>query len=77
VNLDVGIELRFLWALNSLLIILLGWFIRSWINGLERQISKKADSGTIEKDISRLNLLFRHKHPIYKDREKTGEVILE
>jgi len=75
------IEMRFLWAINSLLIILLGWFIRFWMSDLKKCVHDKADSKSVEKEFdrvgSKIRSLFRHKHPIYKDREKTGEVIIE
>lgn len=85
---EITSELRILWAMNSLLIVILGWFIRAWINsvktdaeGIKNDVKSKADAELTEKEFgrvdSKIRSLFRHKHPIYKDREKTGEVIIE
>ena len=85
---EITSELRILWAMNSLLIVILGWFIRAWINGvktdvdgMKKDVRDKADAELTEKEFGRVDgkirSLFRHKHPIYKDREKTGEVIIE
>lgn len=35
---------QMLWAVNSLLIVLLGFFIRNWMTKLEKDIAKKTDA---------------------------------
>jgi len=79
--------LQLLWAANTVLLVILGFFIRMWINGVkekeyknEKMLDNKIDKVTclerhedLKKDVS---ALFRHKHPLYKDRDQTGEVII-
>ena len=62
-----------LWAVNSLLIILLGFFIKSWINSVEKRLALKLDTAICEErdghHCREIDKLEKHKHA------STGEVI--
>ncbi len=65
---------QLLWGINSALIVALGFFIRVWINRLEKDIEKKVDvimcaerhGDTVQK----CSILFKHRHA------SSGEVII-
>jgi hypothetical protein len=72
VNLDMT---HLLWAVNSLLIVGVGFFIKSWIGSVESRLEAKLDKTICEerdghhcKEIEKLE---KHKHA------STGEVIFQ
>jgi hypothetical protein len=65
---------KVLWILNSLLIIALGFFMKSWINSVEKRLEKKLDAALCDERNERhcleIDKMQKHKHA------STGEVIL-
>jgi hypothetical protein len=60
-----------LWGLNSGLIIVLGFFMKKWINDLERKIDGKADKTTCDKTHDILDK-YAHSHAL---SGTSGEVV--
>jgi hypothetical protein len=63
-----------LWGINSILLLVLGFFIRGWITKMEKKIEAKLDAVTCterhELSSEKCEKLFRHRHAT------TGEVII-
>jgi len=71
---------QMLWGVNSLLIVILGFMVRSWVTALTNKLGCKQDKVVcnercphIQQDIVNL---FSHKHPIVEDKNETGGVII-
>ena len=78
---------RLLWAVSSLLIVVLGFFIKSWMNRISedfRMVLKKMDCKqdksicqerypTIRSD---LDNFYKHKHNLNCNKDETGGVVL-
>ena len=70
-----------LWGLNSLLIVILGFMVRTWVNGIGKKLNCKQDKAVcnerypdLKADVS---TIFKHKHPLSSaDRDMTGGVII-
>ena len=69
-----------LWALNSLLIVILGFMIKNWVNGVSKKLDCKQDKSvcqerypTLKKDSENF---YRHKHTMNCDKDETGGVII-
>jgi len=71
---------QMLWGVNSLLIVILGFVVKSWISSVTKKIGCKQDKVVcaerypkIEKNIDGL---FTHKHPLNDGERETGGVII-
>jgi hypothetical protein len=73
-------NVQLLWGINTLLLVILGFFIRMWISRLEKHVDEKLDTILCEErhalTTTSCDKLFRHKHaPVHPDG-RGGEVIL-
>jgi hypothetical protein len=67
-------------AVNSFLLLVLGYFIKGWIAKMEEKLEKKLDATLCDerhpKSVSNCEKLFRHRHaPCFPDGHG-GEVII-
>jgi len=71
---------QLLWGLNTVLLIVLGFMIKSWVNGITKKLSCKQDKSVCSERhpvlSSNIEGLFRHKHPIHEGKDMTGGVII-
>lgn len=75
-----------LWAIGGLVailgvaVVINGFFMKSWIQGIEKKIEKKLDAFLCEErngDVrSKCDILFRHKHAPVRPDGTGGEVII-
>jgi len=69
-----------LWGVNSLLIIILGFMVRSWVTALTNKLGCKQDKAVCAERYPTLkdniDSLFTHKHPLTNDDNQTGGVII-
>jgi len=80
-------QIQIAWAVITLLIILLGFFIKSWFNGINKSFDNLVKKLDCKQDKSmcadryprlqgNINELFRHKHPIKERSDETGGLFI-
>jgi len=71
---------QMLWALNSLLIIILGFMIRNWVQGVTKKVDCKQDKTVCKERYpslkANMDALFRHKHQLHERSDTTGGVVI-
>ena len=68
------------WGAISLLIVILGFFIKSWINAVTKKLECKQDKSVCNERFpitqDNVSKLFTHRHPIRSEAEETGGVVI-
>jgi len=69
-----------LWGVNSLLIVILGFMVRSWVGNINGKMASKQDKAVCKERYPNLKAdvttLFSHKHPVREGQDETGGVII-
>jgi hypothetical protein len=77
---DAHVTVKVLWGITTLLLGVMVWMVKGWIGSVTKKLNCKQDIAMCEERYPKIDrdikLLFKHKHPIYTDDEKTGEVII-
>ena len=72
--------LQILWGLNTLLIIVIGFLGKNWMNGISKKLGCKQDKVVCDERFpilqSNNDKLFTHRHPLAEGSSETGGVVI-